>query len=106
MSSLKKEGPKYSCLDLTILALLCWHSYDEDVGTEAPGFLVWDSGTYVMYLSSVGSQGNAALRVLLNTGDDLLKGWTDLGEMHDNNGNLLLNYDGWAFVHPNGKRYM
>lgn len=83
------------------------YSYDAQVGPEAPGFLQWDANTYILYISSVGPQGNGTLRALLNTGgDNLLDGWKDIGEIRQKSGKKLVYYDGYAFNHPNGKHYL
>jgi hypothetical protein len=46
------------------------------------------------------------MRVLQAKSDDLWGDWEDLGEMRHANGDRLTNYDGHAFRHPNGKRYL
>ena len=76
------------------------------MGTEAPAFFVWDEDTHLLYVSSVGSEGNGTLRVLQNSGQDLLQGWKDLGEMRDSRGEKMVYYDAFAFAHPNGRRYL
>ena len=49
---------------------------------------------------------NGSMRVLQAKSDDLWGDWEDLGEMRHANGDRLTNYDGHAFRHPNGKRYL
>ncbi|PWO01045.1 Arabinanase/levansucrase/invertase [Tilletiopsis washingtonensis] len=79
--------------------------YDKAVGTEAPSLFEWSEGRWLIYVSSVGAEGNGSMRVLQAKSDDLWGDWEDLGEMRHANGDRLTNYDGHAFRHPNGKRY-
>lgn len=80
--------------------------YDKQVGTEAPAFFPWDDNNNLLVISSVGPQGDGLLRMLHSTSDNLLTGWQDLGPIKDASGNKLVNYDGYIFQHPNGKRYL
>ncbi|PWN92710.1 Arabinanase/levansucrase/invertase [Acaromyces ingoldii] len=81
-------------------------TYDKEVGTEAPAYFRWDDDNNLLVISSVGPQGNGLLRMLHSTSQDLLTGWEDLGPVKDGSGNKLVNYDGFIFQHPNGKRYL
>lgn len=80
--------------------------YDKAVGTEAPMLYQWSSSRFLLYVSSVGPEGDGVMRVLASKSEDLLGEWTDLGEMKNAMGGRLVNYDGHAFTHPNGKRYL
>lgn len=81
-------------------------NFTSQIGPEAPALYEWDENNYLLYVSSVGADGNGYMYVLHNDGQDLLNGWQNLGPVKYGNGDPIINYDGYAFTHPNGNHYL
>ncbi|KAK4508667.1 hypothetical protein PRZ48_002406 [Zasmidium cellare] len=67
------------------------------------GFYKYGTNNYIITVAI--NPQSKGIRVLQNTGTDLMKGWKDLGQIKDASENVLQGYDSQAFD-VNGKKYL